>query len=129
MTGYVPEQRAAMLFRQRIELPSTTSSAAGVVVLTVPVYDVVWVEVTTAVATNDVYITVEPDTTGGNIISPQISVLVGETPTFWRLVNGAPANIGLANGSHTLTIKATDKVSGAHGVVTGHIVLHGVRRT
>jgi hypothetical protein len=126
---YVPEP-GKIPFLQTIDLTSTTSTNAGATIATIPVYDAVWIELYLDCATNDVTVTIDPDTTGGNLGTMSVALTKASTGNaLWHLVNGVPANVGLGYGSHTVVLKATSTVGGAHGVITGYAVLHGMRRT
>jgi hypothetical protein len=127
---YIPLKGRSIPFTQVIDLPSTTSTNAGATIATIPVYDTEWVELVLNCATNGVTVTVDPDTTGGNLGTLSVALTAGTTGNkLWHLVNGVPANVGLGYGSHTVVIKATSTVGGSHGVITGYVVLHGMRRT
>lgn len=127
---YNPEKGRTIPFTQTVDLTSTTSKDAGEVIATLSVYDVVWVELVLDCATKDVTVTVNPDTTGGNLGTMSVALTAGTSGNkLWHLVNGVPQNVGLAYGSHTVVLTATSTVGGQHGVITGYAVLHGMRRT
>ena len=127
---YNPEPGRTIPFTQTVDLSSTTSTNAGATIATIPVYDVVWVDAVLNCATNDVTVTIDPDTTGGNLGTMSVALTAASTGNhLWHLVNGVPANVGVGYGSHTIVMKATSTVGGAHGTITGYVVLHGMRRT
>jgi hypothetical protein len=119
----------AVPFIQTIDLTSTTSTNAGATIATIPVYNTEWIELVLDCATNGVTVTVDPDTTGGNLGTMSVALTAGTTGNeMWHLIKGVPQNVGLGYGSHTVVLKATSTVGGAHGVITGYVVLHGLRR-
>jgi len=123
-------QGQAIPFTQTVDLTSTTSTDVGATIATIPVYDVVWVDAVLDCATKDVTVTIDPDTTGGNLGTATVALTAASTGNhIWHLVNGTPANVGVAYGSHTIVMKATSTVGGDHGTITGYVVLHGMRRT
>ena len=127
---YNPLKGRTIPFTQTIDLSSTTSTNAGATIATIPVYDTEWIELILDCATNAVTVTVDPDTTGGNLGTASVNLTAGTTGNaIWHLVKGVPQNVGLAYGSHTVVLKAVSTVGGAHGVITGYAVLHGMRRT
>jgi hypothetical protein len=127
---YNPEKGRSIPFTQTIDLTSTTSTNAGATIATIPVYDTVWIELVLDCATKGVTVTIDPDTTGGNLGTMSVALTAGTTGNkMWHLVNGVPQNVGVAYGSHVVVLKATSTVGGDHGVITGYAVLHGMRRT
>lgn len=127
---YIPLPGRSIPFTEVIDLTSHASTDAGYTLATIPVYDVEWIDVVVDIATKDVTITVDPDTTGGNLGTASVALTAGTTGNhIWHLVKGVPANVGVGYGSHTVVIKAVSTVGGQHGTVSGYVVLHGMRRT
>lgn len=127
---YNPEKGRTIPFTQTVDLTSHASTDAGYTLATLPVYDTVWIELVLDCATKDVTITVDPDTTGGNLGTASVALTAGTTGNvIWHLVNGVPVTTGVAYGSHTVVIKATSTLAGNHGTISGYAVLHGMRRT
>ena len=124
---YIPKK--GVPFMQVVDLTSTTSTNGGATVATIVCYDAEWLDVVIDCATNDVTITVNPDTTKGNVATTSTALTKDTTGNhIWVVVGGTPQPVGTGYGSHTAVITATSTVGGAHGVITGYVVLHGIRR-
>jgi hypothetical protein len=125
---YIPKNGTP--FMQVVDLTSTTSTNGGATVATIVCYDVEWIDVVVDCATNDVTITINPDTSKGNVATTSTALTKASTANhIWCVVNGTPQPVATSYGSHTAVITAVSTVGGAHGVITGYVVLHGLRRT
>jgi len=125
---YIPKN--GIPFMQVVDLTSTTSSDAGKAIATLPCYEVEWIDVVVDCATNDVTVTCNPDTSAGNVATTSTALTKASTANhIWVVVNGTPVNTAVSYGSHTVVLTAVSTVGGAHGVITGYVVLHGLRRT
>jgi hypothetical protein len=124
---YIPKN--GVPFMQVIDLTSTTSTNGGATVATIICYDAEWIDVVVDCATNDVTLTVNPDTTKGNVATTSTALTKGTTGNhIWCVLGGTPVNAAVSYGSHQAVITATSTVGDAHGVITGYVVIHGVRR-
>jgi hypothetical protein len=124
---YIPKN--GIPFMQVVDLTSTTSSDAGKAIATLPCYEVEWIDVVVDCATNDVTVTINPDTTKGNVATTSTALTKGTTANhIWCIINGVPYGIAASYGSNSVVLTAVSTVGGAHGVITGYVVLHGLKR-
>jgi hypothetical protein len=124
---YIPKNGTP--FKQVVDLTSTTSTNGGATVATIVCYDVEWIDAVINCADNDVTITINPDTALGNVATTSTALTKGTTGNhIWVVVNGTPQPVSTNYGSHTAVITAISTVGGAHGTITGYVVLHGIRR-
>lgn len=125
--GYHTLEKATP-FTEIIDIPPTTSTLSGLVVMMVPVYDVIFVELHLTVTGNPIVITVSCDMDSTYMPDNTMTAQVGSTKAY-KLVLGAPVNVSLTRGSHNFTLFIRDLTSNLHGDISGHIILHGMRRS
>ena len=124
---YIPKK--GVPFMQVVDLSSTTSTNGGATIATIPCYDAEWIDVVVDCTTNDVTVTVNPDTTLGNVATTSTALTKATTANhIWCVLGGTPVNAAVSYGSHTVVLTAVSTVGGAHGVITGYVVIHGIRR-
>jgi hypothetical protein len=124
---YIPKK--GVPFMQVVDLTSTTSTNGGATIATIPCYDVEWIDVVVDCTTNDVTVTVNPDTTKGNVATTSTALTKATTENhIWCVIAGTPQPVAVSYGSHSVVLTAVSTVGGAHGVITGYVVLHGLRR-
>jgi hypothetical protein len=111
-----------------VDCDSMASTNAGASWVTIPAYFVDYVDINITVATNSVDVKVTTDCTGGVVLPTQtFTCAAGSTYNLSALVKGTYPNVGVAYGSHVLTIKLDSTVDDNHGTCTGRITLRGVR--
>lgn len=109
-------------------LPVLTSTAAPQL-YSVPVYATEWLELYLVCETNPVTVYFIGDMTPIEQLPGLTIPLEAETGVVrYVLVKGVPLNTPTTSGSHNLQIRWYDTNPGQHGVVTGWIRHHGIRR-
>jgi hypothetical protein len=115
-------------FITSVPCDSMASTNGGASWAVLPAYFVEYADIHIAVATFGVTLTVTTDCTGGVVLPTQSYTLTaGNTYNLRALILGTYPNVGVAYGSHVMTVTLTSTVGGSHGTCTGYITLHGIR--
>ncbi len=125
---YIPKN--GIPYMEVIDITSTVSTDVGATIATIPCYSVEWIDCVFSCATKDVTISINPDTSKGNVATTSTALTAGTSANhMWCVIYGVPYGIAASYGSNAIVIKATSTVGGSHGTITGYVVLHGLRRT
>lgn len=117
-----------MPFRQVIALPTITTGNALVTLYEGPCYNAVWVEVHLEVANHPAIVVMNANAAFEPILVTSETMEIGHNEV-WMLVLGALPEEPLTKGSHSFTVKVSSYLQNNPAIVSGYLVLHGIRRS